>query len=136
MYIKCFIHCWISITGSVTTWTYKQWEERIAANFEKNFYISVSPSSTELRPDLVHRRGIYKDSCGAGQPWADYQLRCNFPIAMVVVSTISLPLVPFTGTAKHPGTIPNLVLCWSGKDEGRNPYLDGRTNRMVFRLCP
>jgi hypothetical protein len=104
VYIKYFIHCLLPIKGSVTTWTYKQWEERIAANFEKNFYVPVSPSSTEPRPDLVHRRGIYKDSCGAGQPWADYQLRCNFPIAMVAVSTISLPPIPVIGTAKHLGT--------------------------------
>ncbi|KDR16306.1 Glycogen debranching enzyme, partial [Zootermopsis nevadensis] len=78
--------------GSVTTLTYKQWEEQIAANFETSFYVSVSPSSTEPRPDLVHRRGIYKDSCGAGQPWADYQLRCNFPIAMVAAPEMFDPV--------------------------------------------
>ncbi|PSN51057.1 hypothetical protein C0J52_01523 [Blattella germanica] len=71
--------------GSYTTWTYRQWEERIAANFEKHFFIPMTPSIHEPRPDLVHRRGIYKDSVNAGQPWADYQLRCNFPIAMVAV---------------------------------------------------
>lgn len=75
-------------TGSVITWTYKQWEDCIAENFEKKFYVPLTPSTTEPHSDLVNRRGIYKDSCGAGQPWADYQLRCNFPIAMVVVSII------------------------------------------------
>jgi hypothetical protein len=88
------------MTGSVTTLTYKQWEECIATHFEKNFYIPLSPTSTEPRPDLVHRSGIYKDSCGAGQPWADYQLRCNFPIAMVAVSTISSSLPPLTESAR------------------------------------
>lgn len=80
------------LTGSVITWTYKQWEDCIAENFENKFYVPLTPSSTEPRPDLVHRRGIYKDSYGAGQPWADYQLRCNFPIAMAVVSTIKYHL--------------------------------------------
>ncbi|XP_069703236.1 glycogen debranching enzyme isoform X2 [Periplaneta americana] len=82
--------------GTVTTWTYKQWEERIASNFEKQFYVPVTPSSTESRPDLVHRRGIYKDSCGAGQPWADYQLRSNFPIAMVAAPEMFDPVHAWT----------------------------------------
>lgn len=72
--------------GTVTTWTYKQWEEKIAQNFGKYFWVPEAPSAGELRPDLVNRRSIYKDSHGATQPWADYQLRCNFPIALVVVS--------------------------------------------------
>lgn len=75
--------------GSLTTWTYKQWADKIAANFERHFWINTQPSNSETRPDLVHRRGIYKDTHGASQPWSDYQFRCNFPIAMVVVSNLS-----------------------------------------------
>lgn len=35
---------------------------------------------------MVNRRGIYKDVYGSGpdHDWADYQFRCNFPIAMTV----------------------------------------------------
>ncbi|KAH9644770.1 hypothetical protein HF086_016264 [Spodoptera exigua] len=77
--------------GSLTSWTFAQWAERIKHNFERYFWIPVAPSAADLRPDLVHRRGIYKDSHGASRPWADYQLRCNFPIAMVVAPELFDP---------------------------------------------
>lgn len=38
----------------------------------------------ELKQDLVHRRGIYKDTLGASSPWCDYQLRPNMCVAMAV----------------------------------------------------
>lgn len=62
----------------------------IQENFEKKFYISHDPLDPEEKhPELVHKRGIYKDSFGASSPWCDYQLRPNFPIAMMVVSSDS-----------------------------------------------
>lgn len=70
---------------------FKQWAQRIQDNFEKFFWIHTSAvPENEPRPDLVNRRGIYKDSHGASQPWADYQLRPNFPVAMVVVRASQL----------------------------------------------
>ncbi|XP_063531956.1 glycogen debranching enzyme-like [Cydia strobilella] len=70
--------------GSLTSWTYAQWAERIRRSFERYFWVPAAPSARDLRPDLVHRRAIYKDSHGASQPWADYQLRCNAAVAMAI----------------------------------------------------
>uniref|UniRef100_A0A4W4E6Z0 Glycogen debranching enzyme n=1 Tax=Electrophorus electricus TaxID=8005 RepID=A0A4W4E6Z0_ELEEL len=71
--------------GEIFTMTYEEWNQRIQDNFEKIFYLSPDLEDPhEQYPDLVHKRGIYKDSYGASSPWCDYQLRPNFTIAMVV----------------------------------------------------
>lgn len=66
--------------GKKTVWTLKKWADLVQANFDKEFY------TTPEMGDLVNKVGIYKDSVGATQAWADFQLRCNFPITMVAVS--------------------------------------------------
>uniref|UniRef100_A0A8P4KHV3 Glycogen debranching enzyme n=1 Tax=Dicentrarchus labrax TaxID=13489 RepID=A0A8P4KHV3_DICLA len=71
--------------GQTYSVSYVEWDCKIQENFEKKFYISHDPEDSEDKhPELVHKRGIYKDSFGASSPWCDYQLRPNFPIAMVV----------------------------------------------------
>lgn len=71
--------------GKAVKVSYEEWDRKIQDNFEKLFYVSEDPSDpNEKNPDLVHKRGIYKDSYGASSPWCDYQLRPNFTIAMVV----------------------------------------------------
>lgn len=68
--------------------SYEEWNHKIQDNFEKMFYVPLDPEEKqENHPELVHKRGIYKDTYGASFPWCDYQLRPNFTIAMVVVST-------------------------------------------------
>lgn len=78
-------------SGKVVTVSYDEWNRKIQNNFEKLFHVSEDPSDpNEKHPNLVHKRGIYKDSYGASSPWCDYQLRPNFTIAMVVVSHVLL----------------------------------------------
>ena len=76
-------------SGNEVNVGFNDWAEKIQENFEKHFWINTTPvPDNEPRPDLINKRGIYKDSFGASQDWADYQLRPNFPIAMVVVSLL------------------------------------------------
>ncbi|XP_019762193.2 glycogen debranching enzyme isoform X4 [Dendroctonus ponderosae] len=77
--------------GTVTKWTFREWSDKIQQNFEKKFWISGNPNPEECRPDLVNKKNIYKDSFGASQPWTDFQLRCNFPIAMVAAPELFNP---------------------------------------------
>jgi glycogen debranching enzyme len=69
--------------------TYGQWHQLLVKNFEKQYYVPMDKAqdkSYALDSSLVARRGIYKDVVGSGSShlYADYQLRCNFPIAMAV----------------------------------------------------
>ncbi|XP_066547874.1 glycogen debranching enzyme isoform X1 [Amia ocellicauda] len=78
--------------GKQISVSYEEWNQKIQAHFEKLFYVSKNPSDpNEKHPDLVHKRGIYKDSYGASSPWCDYQLRPNFTIAMVVAPELFTP---------------------------------------------
>ncbi|KAM9844696.1 glycogen debranching enzyme isoform 1-T1 [Aulostomus maculatus] len=65
--------------------SYSQWNKQLQQSFEAGFWVSGDPDDpNEKHPELVHKKGIYKDTYGATSPWCDYQLRPNFAIAMVV----------------------------------------------------
>lgn len=69
------------------TITLKQWDKLLQDNFERCFYIPIDESKDGefvIDKSIVHRRGIYKDLFRTGKPFQDYQLRGNFPIAIVV----------------------------------------------------
>ncbi len=77
------------ITGQLKKVSFKEWSQKIQDNFEKYFWVNTTPDpANEPKPELINRRGIYKDSHKATQFWADFQLRPNFPVTMVVVSNI------------------------------------------------
>lgn len=67
--------------------TFSDWAARIRANFERCYYVPLSPSDDkdyDVNTAIVNRRGIYKDLYKSGKEYEDYQLRPNFPIAMTV----------------------------------------------------
>lgn len=77
--------------GNITHWSFEEWAAKIQSNFERYFWVNKTPVMGELRPDLINKRGIYKDCYGASQEWTDFQLRCNFPITMVVAPELFTP---------------------------------------------
>lgn len=75
------------VTQHGDTITLVEWEKRIQASFEREFFVPSDAGDDSLFnvvPGLVNRRGIYKDVVGTSKPYEDYQLRPNFPIAMTV----------------------------------------------------
>jgi len=75
-----------NVSGKEVFISYSQWNQQLQQSFEAGFWVSGDPHDpNEKHPDLVHKRGIYKDTYGASSPWCDYQLRPNFAVAMVVV---------------------------------------------------
>ena len=67
--------------------SFRKWAAKIKENFEKCYYIPEDPREDgwyDVNPAIVNRRGIYKDLYRSGKEYEDYQLRPNFPIAMVI----------------------------------------------------
>ncbi|XP_060940670.1 glycogen debranching enzyme [Limanda limanda] len=75
----------VNRNGTESFISYSQWNQQLLHTFEAGFWVSGEPEDpNEKHPNLVHKKGIYKDSYGASSAWCDYQLRPNFTIAMVV----------------------------------------------------
>jgi glycogen debranching enzyme len=73
---------------------FKEWSEKIKANFERCYYVPVDAkddSQYDIDANVVNRRGIYKDLYKSGKPFEDYQLRGNYPIAMSVAPELFTP---------------------------------------------
>lgn len=75
--------------------SYTNWSKQLKDNFETLFWIPNERSLADQREGqeagYIHRIGIYKDCFGATQRYSDYQLRPNFPIAMVVSPDLFTP---------------------------------------------
>lgn len=77
-----------------STITLKAWEELLQNNFERCFYVPEDASQDgeyDVNPNVVNRRGVYKDLYRSGKEYEDYQLRPNFPIAMCVAPELFTP---------------------------------------------
>ena len=55
------------------------WAAKIDANFERHYWIGEACADQH-----VNKRRIYKDTLGSSVPWADYQLRPNFLVALTL----------------------------------------------------
>nr|KAJ3421054.1 hypothetical protein HK105_004624 [Polyrhizophydium stewartii] len=78
----------VSVNGQERPVEYAEWDALVGKSFETLFYIPLDPAEDKRhlieRPELVSRRGIYKDVLGSSIAYADYQLRPNACIAMVL----------------------------------------------------
>lgn len=72
----------------------KEWYQLLLDNFEKCYWVpedAKDDDKYEVDPNIINRRGIYKDVFRSGKPYEDYQLRCNFPIALTVAPELFVP---------------------------------------------
>lgn len=71
----------------VVKWTWKEWAEKIKANFDTYFFMSDDPHADRPhQKNRVYVRGAYQDCVGSFPAWADFQARPNFFIALSAVS--------------------------------------------------
>ncbi|KAF2108987.1 hypothetical protein BDV96DRAFT_652228 [Lophiotrema nucula] len=80
----------VKLDGGKTI-TYQEWADLIKDNFERCFYVPRTPAEDgdyDVNPSVINRRGIYKDLYRSGKEYEDYQLRPNFPVAMIVASDL------------------------------------------------
>lgn len=74
--------------------SYKEWNDRLQRSFSKHFYIPANPAVDAqyvIQPNLVHRRGIFKDVTRCSTQYCEYQLRPNMCIAMTVAPELFDP---------------------------------------------
>ena len=77
------------------TLPYAKWASLIKDSFEHHFWIPVDRNLASQKEGThagyLHRTGIYKDCVGSTQRYANFQLRPNFLIAMVVAPELFSP---------------------------------------------
>ena len=79
--------------GTFVTWS--EWSNILCSSFESWFYIPFEEKHDELffvEEKHVSVRGIYKDTVGSSQEFADYQLRPNLCVAMTVAPELFDPV--------------------------------------------
>ena len=85
----------LSLSPGRRTLTYSKWASLIKESFEHHFWVpldrNLASQKEGTQASYLHRTGIYKDCVGSTQRYANYQLRPNFPIAMVVAPELFSP---------------------------------------------
>src|SRR5690606_15727107 len=74
--------------------TFTEWADLIQANFEKCYYIPLKPeddSKYDVNPEMVRRRGIYKDLYKSGKEYEDYQFRFDLSVLRLIVVVDRIP---------------------------------------------
>ncbi|KAJ1919203.1 bifunctional 4-alpha-glucanotransferase/amylo-alpha-1,6-glucosidase [Mycoemilia scoparia] len=77
----------VTVDDKNTSISYAEWRDLLNNSFERQFYVPEDQSlDSEYHVDsnLVNRRGIYRDTVGGLNAWADYQFRPNICVAMAV----------------------------------------------------
>uniref|UniRef100_A0A8L8K969 Amylo-alpha-1,6-glucosidase n=1 Tax=Heligmosomoides polygyrus TaxID=6339 RepID=A0A8L8K969_HELPZ len=74
------------VSSDDVSWTWSQWAETIKANFERHFFVDENHDGK-----YVNRRNILKDTVDSSLGYTDYQLRCNFTIALATAPTLLDP---------------------------------------------
>ena len=107
MYTNMFTHIpsfLKTFNTAPTQLTFDEWSKKIKSHFEDCFWIPTDRSVASQREGedagYIHQTGIYKDSVGATQRYADYRLRPNFPISMVVAPELFTPDNAWTALEK------------------------------------
>ncbi|KAF8361461.1 agl-1, partial [Pristionchus pacificus] len=75
------------IEGGDASISYDEWAKLIEKSFEREFYVDE-----ETQGPHVNRRRILKDTVGSSAGYTDFQLRCNFPIALAVAPRLVSPI--------------------------------------------
>ena len=85
----------LSLSPGRRTLTYSKWASLIKESFEHHFWVpldrNLASQKEGTQASYLHRTGMYKDCVGSTQRYANYQLRPNFPIAMVVAPELFSP---------------------------------------------
>ncbi|MBW0479917.1 hypothetical protein O181_019632 [Austropuccinia psidii MF-1] len=85
-----------NVDGKKMKISYGEWANKIERSFEKCYWIPLDPDDDQaflINPQLITRRGVYKDVYGTpdDRAHADYQLRPNFAIAMAIAPKLFTP---------------------------------------------
>lgn len=123
--------------GNGKSITFAEWASKIKDNFERCYYVPLDAkddSQYDVDAKIVNRRGIYKDLYKSGEPFEDYQLRANFPIAMSVAPELFTPANALTALSIADSAIlgPVGIATLDPSDLNYRPYYNNSEDSTDF----